>query len=128
VERTYEVVGRRALPVVLAVCAAVADAAGSYTLGLYALLGAVPFASVAALVSFGDYLDARDDAVGALQALLWGLAVCLLVLACAVRSQSIGVPPLAASALVGCLGVFAVKAVVAIVPYVVRLALRPAKP
>jgi hypothetical protein len=37
-------------------------------------------------------------------------------------------PPLGWSALVGCLGVFAIKAAVAVAPYVRRLALRPAKP
>jgi len=121
-------VGRRALPALLALLAAVADSTGAHTLGFYALLGAVPFASVAALVAFGDSLDARDDAVSSLQALLWGLAVVLLVLACAVRSQSLGVPPVASSALVACLGVFAIKAVLSVVPYARRLALRPAKP
>jgi hypothetical protein len=121
-------VGRRTLPALLAVLAAIADSAGAHTLGFYALLAAVPFASVAALVSFGDSLDARGDAVSSLQALLWGLAVFLLVLACAVRSQSLGVPPLAGSALIACLGVFAIKAIVAAAPHVRRLALRPAKP
>jgi hypothetical protein len=121
-------VGRRALPALLAALAAIADSTGAHTLGFYALLGAVPFAAVAALVSFGDSLDARGDAVSSLQALLWGLAVFLLVLACAVRSQSLGVPPLSASALVACLGVFAIKAVVAAAPYARRIALRPAKP
>ena len=114
------------LPALLAVLAAIADSSDAHTLGFYALLGAVPFAAVAALVSLGDSLDARGDAVSSLQALLWGLAVCLLVLACAVRSQSLGVPPLAGSALVACLGVFAIKAVLAVAPHALRLALRPA--
>jgi hypothetical protein len=85
---------------------------------------------VAALASFGEYLDTRDDAVVALQSLLWGVAVALLVLSCAMRSASIhGVPPLAVSSLVACLGVFAIKTVLAIAPYARRLAeLRPAKP
>ena len=116
------------LPALLALLAAAADSAGAHTLGLYSLLGAVPFASVAALIAFGDSLDARGDAVRALQALLWAIVVFLLVLACAARSQSLGVPPLASSALVACLGVFALKAAVAAAPYARRLALRPAKP
>ena len=116
------------LPAVLALVAAVADSTGAHTLGFYALLAAVPFASVAALAAFGDSLDSRGDALSSLQTLLWGLAVFLLVLACAVRSQSLGVPPLASSALVACLGVFTLKAVVAAAPYARRLALRPAKP
>jgi hypothetical protein len=115
---------------VLVLLAAVADSYGSHALALDALLGAVPFAAVAALASFGEYLDTRDDAVIALQSLLWGVAVVLLVLSCAMRSTSInGVPPLAISSLVACLVVFAIKTVLAIVPYALRLTdLRPAKP
>jgi hypothetical protein len=121
-------VGRRALPALFALLAAFADSAGAHTLAFYALLGAVPFAAVAALVAFGDSLDARGDALSSLQALLWGVAVFLLVLACAVRSQSLGVPPVASSALIACLGVFGIKAVLAAAPHARRLALRPAKP
>jgi hypothetical protein len=110
--------------------AAVADSYNAHALALDALLGAVPFAAVAALASFGEYLDTRDDAVVALQSLLWGVAVALLVLSCAMRSASIHcVPPLAVSSLVACLGVFAIKTVLAIAPYARRVAeLRPAKP
>jgi hypothetical protein len=121
-------VGRRALPALLTLLAAVADSAGAHTLGFYALLAAVPFAAVAGLVAFGDSLDAQGDAVSSLQALLWGVAVFLLVLSCAVRSQSLGVPPIASSAMVACLGVFGIKLVLAVAPYALRLALRPAKP
>ena len=110
--------------------AAFADGRGAHGLAFDALLAAVPFTAVAALVSFGTYLERRDDSVGGLQALLWGLALCLLVLSCAVRSPATEagvVPPLGASALVACLAVFALKAFVALAPYA-RLALRPAKP
>ena len=116
------------LPALLALVAAAADSTGAHDLGFYMLGTALPFTAVAALASFGAYLETREDAVGALQALLWGVAVVLLVLACAVRSQSLEVPPLAASALVACLGVFAIKAVLAAAPLARRLALRPAKP
>jgi hypothetical protein len=118
------------LPAVLVLLAAVADSYGAHSLALDALLGAVPFAAVAALASFGDYLDTRDDAVVGLQSLLWGVAVALLVLSCAMRSDAIhGVPPLAVSSLVACLAVFAIKTMLAAVPYVRRLTeLRPAKP
>jgi hypothetical protein len=121
-------VGRRALPALFALVAAVADSTGAHTLGFYALLAAVPFAAVAGLAAFGDSLDSSADALSSLQALLWGVAVFLLVLSCAVRSQSLGVPPIASSALVACLGVFAIKALLAAAPYARRLALRPAKP
>jgi hypothetical protein len=125
-------VGRRALPALLAIVAAFADGRGAHALAFDALLGAVPFAAVAALVAFGDYLEGRDDAVRGLQALLWGLALVLLVLSCAARSpatQAHTLPPLGWSALVGCLGVFAVKACVAVTPYLRRLVLaQTAKP
>src|SRR5581483_5365524 len=123
-------VGRRVLPALLVAAAAAADAHGAHGLALDALLAAVPFAAVAGLAAFGGYLDRRDDPVVALQALLWAVALVLLLVSCEVRSSAIhGVPPLAVSSLVACLGVFAIKAVVAAAPYARRLAaLRPAKP
>jgi hypothetical protein len=110
--------------------AASADSYGTHALAFDALLGAVPFAAVAALASFGDFLDTRNDAVLGIQSLLWGLAVVLLVLSCAMRSASVGgVPPLAISSLVACLVIFAIKTVLALAPYALRLTdLRPAKP
>jgi hypothetical protein len=115
---------------VLVLLAAVADSYGAHAYARDALLAAVPFAAVAALASFGDCLDRRDDAVLALQSVLWGVAVALLVLSCAMRSASIsGVPPLAISSLIACLVVFALKTVLAVAPYALRLTdLRPAKP
>jgi len=125
-------VGRRLLPGLLAIAAAYADGRGSHGLAFDALLAAVPFAAVAALESFGAYLDARADSVLGLQALLWACAVALLVLSCAARSpasETATLPPLGWSALVACLAVFAIKACVASAPYLRRLALvRPAKP
>jgi hypothetical protein len=123
-------VGRRALPALLALAAAFADARGAHGLAFDALLACVPFTAVAGLASFGAYLERRDDSVGGLQALLWALALCLVLLSCAVRSPATEagvVPPLGASALVACLAIFALKLVVAAAPYA-RLALRPAKP
>jgi hypothetical protein len=120
------------LPAVLAVVAAIADARGAHGLAFDALLAAVPFAAVSALVSFGAYLEAREDAVCGLQALLWTLVTTLLVLSCAARSpatQAHALPPLGASALAACLAVFGIKLSVAAAPYLRRLALaHPAKP
>jgi hypothetical protein len=118
------------LPAILVLLAALADSYGSHALARDALLGAVPFAAVAALASFGDYLDRLDDGLLGFQSLLWAVAVVLLVLSCAMRSDSThGVPPLAVSSLVACLIVFAVKTALASAPYVRRLTeLRPAKP
>jgi hypothetical protein len=125
-------VSRRALPALLSVVAAVADARGAHGLAFDALLAALPFAAVSALAAFGDAIDVRQETIPRLQALLWGLALALIVLSCAARSpatQTHTLPPLGWSALVGCLGVFAVKACVAAVPQLRRLALvRPAKP
>ena len=121
---------RRLLPAALVVVAALADSAGSHHLALDAILLAVPFAAVAALCSFGEYLDSHSDSTVGLQALLWAASVVLLVLSCAVRSHAVhGVPPLAVTSLFMCLGIFAVKATVAAAPYARRLAdMRPAKP
>ena len=120
---------RRLIPAVLAIAAAIADARGAYGLAFDALLGAVPFAAVSALVGFGDYLERRDEAMQGLQAFLWTLVLGLLVLSCAARSpatQTHSLPALGASALVGCLAMLALKACVAGAPYMRRLT--PAKP
>jgi hypothetical protein len=124
--------GRRALPALLALVAAMADGRGAHGLAFDALLAAVPFAAVSSLEAFGSYLEDRENAVGGLQALLWTLALGLLVLSCAARSpatQTATLPPLGWSALVACLGVFAIKVSVAAAPFVRRLAVpRTAKP
>jgi hypothetical protein len=124
-------VARRAFPALLVLVAAFADARGVHGLAFDALLGAVPFAAVSALVGFGEYLEQREDSVAGLQALLWTLATGLLVLSCAARSpatETHALPPLGASALVGCLAVLAIKAFVAIGPQLRRASLRVAKP
>src|SRR5438093_125829 len=78
-----------------------------------------PFAAVAGLVCFGAYLEKRADAVLGTQALLWGLATALLVVSCAARSNmgATTLPPLGWSALLGCLGVFAIKACLGVGPW-----------
>jgi hypothetical protein len=123
---------RRVLPGLLAIAAAYADGRGSHGLAFDALIGAIPFAAVAALEAFGAFLDDRDDAVAAVQALLWALALALLVVSSAARSPATAagtLPTLGSSALVAALGVFAIKVCVAAGPFVRRLALlRPAKP
>jgi hypothetical protein len=123
-------VGRRLLPGLLVAVAAVADSRGAHGAARNMLLAAVPFTAVAAIAAFGGYLDRREDAVVALQALLWGAALMLLVVSCEVRSNALhGVPPLGVSTLVGCLVMFAIMAGVAVTPYLRRVAtLRPAKP
>jgi hypothetical protein len=118
------------LPAIFVVIAVFADSRGAHGLALDALLAAVPLAAVSALAAFGGFLDRRDDAVVALQALLSATALVLLVVSCEVRSNALhGVPPLAFSSVVACLGVFAIKLTLAAAPLARRLAaLRPAKP
>ena len=121
---------RRALPVVLAAAAAVADSRGAYGLASSLLLAAVPCTAVAALLSFGEYLEHRGGPIVGTQTLLWALGLALIVLSCAARSptaQMHEVPALASSALTACLALYALKALLALAPYA-RLALRPAKP
>jgi hypothetical protein len=125
-------VGRRVLPALLAIVAAIADRHGAHGLAFYALLGAVPFAATSGIVSFGMYLERRDDAMVAFQALLWGFVLVLLVLSCAARSSAVAahqLPPLGRSALIATLAVFVLKACLGAVPLLRQLALaRPAKP
>jgi hypothetical protein len=120
------------LPALLAALAALADSRGAHGLAFDALLAAVPFAAVAALVGFGEYLEDRTEPVKGLQALLWTIALAMLVLSCAARSpatEANALPPLGASALVCCLAVLGIKLCVAAAPFVRRLALaHPAKP
>jgi hypothetical protein len=123
---------RRVLPGLLAIAAAYADGRGSHGLAFDALLGAIPFAAVAALEAFGAFLDGRDDAVLGVQAVLWTVALALLVLSSAARSPATAadsLPALGSSALVAALVVFGVKCCLAAGPYLWRTALvRPAKP
>lgn len=121
--------GRRTLPVLLTVLAAIADAAGAHGIARDGVLAALPFASVAALVTFGDYIDARAR-FGVLQSLCYAAIVALLVLSCALRAGAAqGVPPLATSSLLGVVALFGFKGALAVVPHWRRLAvLSPAKP
>lgn len=123
-------VGRRALPALFVIAAALADGRGDHALAFDALLAAIPFTAVAALVGFGAYLENRSRSLAGVQALLWALALALLVTSCAARSPATHthtLPPLGGSALAACLGVLALKVLVGVLPHA-RLALRPAKP
>lgn len=104
---------RRAVPVGLVIAAAAADGAGFHELAFYALLLAVPAAAVAALEAFGRVLDGENEH---LHALLWTLVLALVVVGAAVRAPAVTegvVPASARSALLACLAVFCVQAVVA---------------
>jgi len=102
----------RVLPVGLVVAAAAADGAGVHGFAFYRLLAAVPAAAIAALDAFGEMLD---DAGSRLHALLWAVVLALTVAGAAVRAPAVTqgtVPAVARSALVACLAIFCVQAVV----------------
>jgi hypothetical protein len=96
------------------VAAAAADGAGVHGIAFYALLAAVPAAAVAALDAFGEMLD---DAGSRLHALLWAVVLALTVAGAAVRAPAVTegtVPAVARTALVACLAIFCVQAVVSL--------------
>ena len=106
----------RVLTVGLILAAALADAADAHAVAFYALVVAVPAAAAVSLASFGSALDARNDAVAALQTLLWALCLAFVVAGCAARGPALetsGLPTFAASTLNAVLAVLAVKAALA---------------
>jgi threonine/homoserine efflux transporter RhtA len=112
--------GCRALTVVLVVCAVVSDSLGAHELAFYALLSAVPFAAVSALVLVGDLVESllheRADTLVQLQTLFSTLMLALLLTGAAARSAALaegGVPALAASALVACLVLLGAESLIA---------------
>ena len=102
---------RRWLPIVIALSAAGAEAAGAPAVSFYLLLLAVPVLASCALALLGDLLDARADGpvdpVVALEPLLAGLALLFIIVGTAV--SSIGF------ALMGCLAVYAIQTAVGLV-------------
>lgn len=115
----------RAISVVLVLASALADAASAHQLAFYALLGAVPAAAVAALDALGDVVEARaaarEGVLVQLRALLWGVALALIVVGATVRAAAgEEVPNVAASALLACLAVFGVQGALALVAQVWR--------
>jgi hypothetical protein len=107
----------KAAAIALLLGAALADSAGAHSASYYLLLGAVPAAAVAALASVGDLVDQGDRPriSSVLQTVLGLLAVVLVVTTTTSRSTSLAsghVPRVGVSALVGCLILYALQAVV----------------
>jgi hypothetical protein len=106
----------RLASIALAVAAALADAAGRHEVAYWALVAAVPVLAVAALAALGDVLDGTAAAPhDRLVALLNGVVLGLVLLAAAVRAPVLSdgpPPPVAATALVVALALFAVQALV----------------
>ena len=104
--------GRRALFTALFAAAPLADAAGLHGAAFWALVLALPVGAACALGSFGAFLDG-GDAVVSLQALLWLPSLVLLLAAAATRGPAIAtgaVPRLGVTAVVGCLALLVLKA------------------
>ena len=93
---------RRWLPITIVLAAAVAEAVGLGQIAFYLLLVAVPLVAATALTMFGELLDSRFDPAESLQALLYGVALLLLVAGAAAGST--------AFALSACLATFALQA------------------
>jgi hypothetical protein len=97
---------RRWLPITVVLAAAVAEALGLGQIAFYLLLVAVPLVATAALTVFGELLDGRFEPAESLQALLYGLALLLLVAGAAAGST--------AFALSACLAAFALQALLGV--------------
>ena len=97
----------------LVLAATAADGAGAHGVAFYALLLAVPAAAVAAFDALGHVLDSARDH---LHLLLWTTVLALVVVGAAVRASAVagGVPSLARTTLLACLGVFCVQAAAAV--------------
>ena len=92
------------MTVVLA--AAMSEAIGLGQVAFYLLLVAVPLVAATALSVFGDLLDGRFEPAESLQAILYGVALLLLVAGAAAGST--------AFALSGCLAAFALQALLGV--------------
>jgi hypothetical protein len=97
---------RRSIPIAIALAAGAAGAAGAPRLSSYLVLAAVPATAVGALIAFGELLDARAagavEPAAALETLLFGVALLLLVAGAAAGSPTFAIS--------GCLAVFGVQA------------------
>jgi hypothetical protein len=97
----------RATPAALVIAAALADSFGAHGLAFYVLLLAVPVAAVEALRRLEDRVGAG----------LSGVSLALILLTCALRAPSAEeatVPAAARSALMACVALVCVEALVAL--------------
>ena len=113
----------------LAVAALGADAAGAHELAYYLLVCAVPVAALAALAALGAILDgsAAEPADRGLAALS-ALALPFLLLAASTRAPLVAEaapPAISVTALVCCLGVFALQALLVAAAVLERLRAAP---
>src|SRR5438128_61728 len=102
---------RRVLAALLVLGVVLADASGDHRAAFYLLVGAIPPLAIAAMDSFGDYLEGGSG----FRSLAWAVALALAVASSAVRGQVPGetsVPAVAVSALFACLALVWAQAVV----------------
>ena len=93
---------RRWLPIAIALAAAGAEAFGGPGLAFNLVLLAVPVTAVGALIAFGELLDNPVEPAEALEPLLFGVALLLLVAGAAANAPGFAIS--------GCLVVFGVQA------------------
>src|SRR5439155_14935091 len=120
---SWEPMARRVLAALVVLGVALADATGDHRVAFYALVAAIPPLAIAAMDSFGEYLEGRSG----FRALTWAVALGLAVASSAVRGQVPGeatVPAVAVSAFFVCLALVWAQAVVD----VGRLALERQRP
>ena len=120
---------RSLLPAALLVGAVLADSGGAHSLALTLVLLAIPAVAIASLSFFGDLADGSADRdAGALYVGLTSIALVLLVIGAAVRSNGIpddGVPALGVSTVVGALGLLGLQLAVRAWLYVSRNGIVP---
>jgi hypothetical protein len=103
--------GRRAIAAFVVLGVALADAGGDHRAAFYILVAAIPPLAIAAIDSFGEYLEGGSG----FRALAWATALGLAVASSAVRGQVPGeasVPAVAVSALFACLALVWAQAAV----------------
>lgn len=118
---------RELVPVALVLLVAVADAAHAPSLAFYLLLAAVPAIVVAGLTALEETIQPvcapHRRAAGLLHVIALGLVLVAAAVRAPLRSEGT-VPHAAVSAVIACLGVFLVQALVAAAPAVRRALLR----
>jgi hypothetical protein len=121
---------REVLPAALVLLATITDAANASTLSFYLLLAAVPCIVVAGLASLEELVQpgARPycRAVGMLHVVMLLLVLVSAALRAPLRAEGT-VPRAAVSAVIACLVVFAIQALIGALP-AIRRVLRTARP
>jgi hypothetical protein len=126
---------RELLPVALVLLVTVTDAAGAASLSFYLLLAAVPAIVVAGLASLEELVQPGARPYRRMVGVLHAVALLLILVAAALRAplRAEGTVPRAAiSAVIACLVVFALQALITALPTIrralARATVRPEHP